>query len=380
MSDGQTPKDAPTFDGVTGYTPMPIGGQAVLEGVMMRGKKVWAVAARDEQGEIHVEQHPLKSANSNKKWPKWPIIRGIVTLGQSLVLGTKSLNISAKIAGLEEEVEGKERQSAMTAGMIATSVALGIALAVAIFILLPSFLTQLILGGAAEGRFVWDLLYGALSLIIFLAYVYAISLLPDIKRVFQFHGAEHKVIQVVENAEPLTVESARKYDTLHTRCGTAFLIMVMALAILVFALVPVDGIATVLGITTDTPMYEAVIFIVRIASRLLLLPLVAGLAYEITVKWASKNTHLGIVKLIMWPGLQMQRLTTGEPDDDMLEVAIAATRAVLAAEQGMIEPEQEEAEELNPEDATDNEVEVPSEERDKVLLPHLNPQPVPSGA
>jgi uncharacterized protein YqhQ len=326
----------PTFDGVTGYDPIPIGGQAVLEGVMMRGKTTWAVAARDEAGDIHVEDYPLKSAAARNAWMRWPIIRGVVALVESLGLGTRALTASARIAGIEEEsaadkAAGKERESAMTAGMIASSLVLGVALAVAIFILLPGFLTELILGTAGESRFAWDILYGFISMLIFIIYVYLISRLPDIQRVFAFHGAEHKVIQVVEHGEPLAVENARKYDTLHTRCGTAFLIMVMVLAIIVFSLVPVHAIIAALGITNDI-----LAFCVRILSRLLLLPLIAGLAYEVTVKWAAKNTHVPLVKIIMWPGLQMQRMTTSEPDDSMIEVAIASTRAVLAAEQGMV--------------------------------------------
>ncbi|MCL2438492.1 MAG: DUF1385 domain-containing protein [Coriobacteriia bacterium] len=379
VASASTSTPAPTFNGVTGYTPMPIGGQAVMEGVMMRGKTVWAVAARDEQGEIHVEQHPLKTASSRNAWMQWPVIRGVVGLVESLALGTKSLAASARIAGLEEAEEGKEgqdRESAMTKGMMAVSMALGIGMAVVLFILLPTFLTQLVMGGGAENLFARNALDGAISIIIFLSYIYAISRMPDIKRVFQYHGAEHKVIHAVEAGDPLTVESAQKYDTMHNRCGTAFLVMVMVLAILVFSMVPVSAIVDALGITN----YVA-IFGIRIASRLLLLPLVVGLAYEVTVKWASKNTHLGIVKLIMWPGLQMQRLTTGEPDDDMVEVAIAATKSVLAAEQGMVEPESDSelASENGAKDDSGIAGGTTGEEIDKTVLPPLNPQPAPAG-
>jgi len=351
---GASTADAPTFDGVTGYTPIPIGGQAVLEGVMMRGKTTWAVAARDEQGEIHVEEYPLKSGGERSGWMKLPVIRGVVALGESMVLGTKSLNISARIAGLEEAEETaegeepKERESAMTAGMIATSVVMGIALAVGIFILLPGFITQLALGGDADRGIAWDAVYGIVSLIIFIIYVYMIGKIPELKRLFQYHGAEHKVIHAVENGDPLTVESAKKYDTIHNRCGTAFLVMLLALAILVFSLVPVGAIADALGATNTFA-----VFAIRISSRLLLLPLVAGLAYEVTVKWASKHTHLAIVKVIMWPGLLMQRLTTGQPDDDMIEVALASTRAVLAAEQGIIVKEDDTADTADNDDIGD---------------------------
>jgi len=312
------------------YPKTTLGGQAVLEGVMMRAKYNWAVAARDEQGEIHTEVHPLKSATSSKKWTKFPVIRGIVALGSSLALGTKALAISARIAGLEEEEEGQEggeRESVMTGGVIASSIVMGIALAVVIFILLPAFVTQLVMGPATESRFLWNAFDGLMRVAIFFGYVYAISRIPDIRRVFRYHGAEHKVIYAVENGDPLTVESARKYQTLHTRCGTAFLIMVMVLAILVFSLVPINAMVTAWGITNTFAVLG-----IRIVSRLMLLPLVAGLAYEVTVKWAAPRTHLAIVKILMWPGLQMQRLTTGEPDDDMIEVAIVAAKTALDAD------------------------------------------------
>jgi len=326
----KVPETPSCFDKAT------IGGQAVLEGVMMRGKTAWAVAARDEQGEIHCEEHPLKNAADRHKWMKWSVIRGIVALGSSLALGTKALAISARIAGFEEEeegterAEGEERESAMTGGVIAGSIVMGIALAVFIFVLLPAFVTQLVMGPAQENTLLWNTFDGLMRIAIFFAYVYAISRIPDIRRVFRYHGAEHKVISAVENGDPLTVESARKYSNLHTRCGTAFLIMVMALAILVFSLVPVNAMVTAWGITNTFAVLG-----IRIVSRLLLLPLVAGLAYEVTVKWASKNTHLAIVKIIMWPGLQMQRLTTGEPDDDMIEVAIVAAKCVLEADKAV---------------------------------------------
>ncbi|MCL2680100.1 MAG: DUF1385 domain-containing protein [Coriobacteriia bacterium] len=314
-----------------------IGGQAVLEGVMMRGKRNWAVAARDEQGEIHTELHPLNSAADRNAWMRWPIIRGVVALGQSLALGTKALAISARIAGLEEEpAEGStdgERESVMTGGIIASSVVMGIVLAIGIFVLLPAFITQAVMGPASDSRFLWNAFDGLMRITIFFAYVYAISRIPDIRRVFRYHGAEHKVIAAIEAGEPLTIEKVRPYSTLHTRCGTAFLIMVMALAILVFSLVPINAMVTAWGITST-----AAILAIRIVIRLMFLPLVAGLAYEVTVKWAAPRTHLAIVKVLMWPGLQMQRLTTGDPDDGMIEVAITAAEVVLAADAESAKP------------------------------------------
>ena len=337
-----TSSPEPTFDGVTGYTPINIGGQAVMEGVMMRGKKFWAVAARDEQGEIHVKEFSLKSASAKNAWMRLPVIRGVVALVESMSLGMKALNISAEIAGLEEEVEAEagsegaedtERKSEITKGMLALSATMGIVLAVSIFIFFPAFVTSLILGATNENQFAWSLTDGLITLSVFILYVYLMSFIPDIKRMWKFHGAEHKVIHAVEKGDPLTIDAANKYDTIHTRCGTAFLIMVMALAILLFSLVPVAAIVSALGVTNPIAVVA-----IRIVSRLMLLPIVAGLAYELTVKWASRHTHLALVKIIMWPGLMMQRLTTSEPDDDMIEVAITATKTVLAAEQGIIKP------------------------------------------
>jgi len=357
----------------TSCTPTTIGGQAVLEGVMMRGKRSWAVAARDPEGVIQVEQYPLKSAAAKNAWMRWPVVRGVVALVESLALGTRSLTISARLAGLgdiPEDGEAEEKagecvqtsdeasatadadapesepeekkESALTGGMIAGSVILGVVFAMGIFILLPAFVTDALMGfmgsadAAGRSHLGWNALDGVVRIVIFFGYVALIGLMPDIRRVFRYHGAEHKVISALEHGDPLTVEAARPYPTLHARCGTAFLIMVMALAILVFSLVPVNLIYESLHITN-----RFAILGVRIVVRLLLLPLVAGLAYEVTVKWAAPRAEKWYVKPLLWPGLQMQRLTTGEPDDSMLEVAIAATNRVLAGDEEGDEPGEE---------------------------------------
>ncbi|MDR1775023.1 MAG: DUF1385 domain-containing protein [Actinomycetes bacterium] len=334
--------------------PTYIGGQAVLEGVMMRGKTCWAVSARDPQGAIHSEIHPLKSAAAHNAWMRWPLIRGVVAMIESLILGTRALTISAQLAGLEEdegtrtpeqtdaadarvpadapehadtEPRATEQGGGLSNAAIAGSLVIGAVFAVAIFILLPAVVTNLIVGSAERHLVAWNVVDGVLRVLIFLAYVALIARVPDIRRVFAYHGAEHKVINTVEHGEPLTVDAAQKYTTVHVRCGTSFLIMVMVLAILVFSLVPVRAMVADWGITN----YFAKLGVV-IGSRLILMPVVAGLAYEITVKFAGPRADVPWVRALLAPGLLMQRMTTAEPDDDMIEVAITSTRLVLDAD------------------------------------------------
>jgi uncharacterized protein YqhQ len=309
-----------------------------MEGVMMRGKHTWAVAARDPQGLIHSEEYPLTSAAAKNAWMRWPLVRGVVALVESLVLGTRALTISARLAELDasdatsppdaatDTGEGAAPQG-LSSAAIAGSVVIGAAAAIALFILLPAVLTNLIVGSADKNLAVWNIVDGVLRVVAFFAYVALIGRIPDIKRVFAYHGAEHKVIHTVEHGEALTPQNARKYPRLHVRCGTAFLIMVMALAILVFSLIPVRAMVDSWGITNPAAKLALVI-----ASRLLLMPLVAGLAYEINVKWAGPRADFWLVKILLWPGLQMQRLTTSEPDDSMLEVAIRSTELVRASD------------------------------------------------
>lgn len=314
--------------------PTHIGGQAVIEGVMMRGKYSWAVSARDSEGNIHSEEHDLASAAAKNSWMRWPIVRGCVALVESLALGVKALTASAVLAGMDEE--GEEELGAGAMGM---AVAAGAGLAILIFIVLPAVATNLMVGEATENPILWNAVDGVLRVVAFFLYVRLIGLMPDMRRVFMYHGAEHKVIHTVEHGEELTIENARKYQTLHVRCGTAFLLMVMVISILIFSLVPVKAITAGLGIDN-----RIVVLLIVILSRIVLMPLVAGLAYEVTVKWAGPRADKKIVQILLWPGLQMQRLTTLEPTDDMLEVAIHSTELVLARERreaGEVPPVQE---------------------------------------
>ena len=303
-------------------TPTSIGGQAVIEGVMMRGKYSWAVTARDAEGELHSQEFDLKSAAEKNSWMKKPLIRGVVALVESLVMGTKALTISAQLAGIDEET-GEE----MPAGAMVGAIVGGALLAIGIFIVLPAVLTNFAMGSAAQNPVGWNAVDGLFRVLAFFAYVWLIGFYPDLRRVFMYHGAEHKTIHTLEHGEELTVENARKYSRLHVRCGTAFLLMVMVISILVFSLVPIKMIATSFGITNKYALLGIVIL-----SRIILMPLVAGIAYEITVKWAGPRAENPLVKVILWPGLQLQRFTTAEPTDDMLECAICSTNIVLERE------------------------------------------------
>lgn len=297
-----------------------IGGQAVLEGVMMRGKHNWAVAIRKPDGDIYVEEHGLRTAVSNHPNLGKPIIRGVVALYESIALAMKAFSVSAEYAGEteEEQLSGKE---------IALSMVLGVGLAVLLFIVLPAVITNLVVGQATERPFVWNVVDGLLRVVAFFAYIWAISRVKDIQRVFAYHGAEHKTIHAYERGIPLDAELIQRYQTMHVRCGTSFLLMVMVIAILVYSLVPVRAIAGLLGADG-----RFVILAVAISLRILLLPLIAGLAYEV-IKWAGKAPDNPFVRVVLWPGLQLQRMTTREPEDDMVEVAVAAMKRVIACEE-----------------------------------------------
>ncbi|HET6351498.1 MAG TPA: DUF1385 domain-containing protein [Coriobacteriia bacterium] len=298
-----------------------IGGQAVIEGVMMRGKYNWAIAVRKPDGEIHVEEHDLVSGAKKHEWMRWPIVRGCVALVETFSLAMKAFTISAEMSGEgeEEQLSGKE---------ISLSLVMGGGLAILLFIVAPAVLTNFITRtSAAESPFLWNGVDGLLRVAAFFAYIWAISRMEEIQRVFRYHGAEHKVIHTFEHDLPLETPVIQKWSTHHMRCGTSFLFMVMIIAILVFSLVPVRATAAALGLSGTIG-----ILIVAIVSRVVLLPVVAGLAYEVTVKWAGNHSENPFVKVLLWPGLQMQRMTTGEPDDSMVEVAVAAVTPVIERE------------------------------------------------
>lgn len=283
-----------------------IGGQAVIEGVMMRGKKNWAVACRLADGSIHVEEHDLPEVPEGSLWTK-PLLRGMHGLWTTLKLAMKAFTISASLAGETEEQ--------LTKGEVALTVVLGVGLAVGLFIVLPALVTNLLGEAMRESTFWWNMVDGLLRLAVFFLYIVLVSRIRDVARVFAYHGAEHKTIHAYEHGLPLRPELIQRYETLHVRCGTSFLLMVMVIAILVFSLVPADTLVT------------------RIGVRILLLPLIAGLAYEV-IRWAGRNPGSGLVKVLLWPGLQLQKMTTREPDDGMVEVAVAAMARVVRAETG----------------------------------------------
>ncbi|HSK47150.1 MAG TPA: DUF1385 domain-containing protein [Coriobacteriia bacterium] len=298
-----------------------IGGQAVLEGVMMRGKLNWAIAVRKPDGSIHTEEHELVSAAKKHEWMRKPIIRGVVALVETMSLAMKAFSISAEMSGETEEEQ-------LTSKEITMSLVFGAGLAILLFIVLPAVLTNLLVqSSAAEKPFTWNIVDGVLRVAAFFLYIWGISRIQDIQRVFAYHGAEHKVIHAYEHGLPLETKLIQKYSTQHMRCGTSFLLMVMLIAILVFSLVPVRAIAAGLGLEGRWG-----VMLVAIASRLILLPLVAGLAYEVTVKWAGNHSDNAFVKAMLWPGMQLQRMTTREPEDDMIEVAVAAVLPVIERE------------------------------------------------
>jgi uncharacterized protein YqhQ len=287
----------------------PVGGQAVLEGVMMRGVSTWAVAVRKPEGEIEITSEPLVSWAKRHRVLRLPVIRGVVALGESLKIGFRALAISAN-AQLEEDETGRKEE--IGGWMWGVTIALSVALAIGLFFVVPVGATSLIKDALGSALLFW-LVEGILRTAIFIGYIVAISRLPDLRRVFEYHGAEHKTISCYEAGDRLIPARAETYSRLHPRCGTSFLLIVMVLAIFVFA--PIG-----------LPEWYWLV-----ASRILGIPLIAGLSYEV-IKWAGRNRRKRWVRALMWPGLMLQNLTTREPDRDQLAVAIASLEAVLAVE------------------------------------------------
>ena len=279
-----------------------IGGQAVIEGVMMRGPEKVAVAVRKPDGDIALEVNPVSSIRDRYPILKKPLLRGVIALYESLADGMKALTYSAQASGEDTEEELSDSEMAMT---IATSVAL----AVGLFIVIPTW-SMRFLHTLTEDPMLLNLAEGLLRMTIFLCYITCISCMEDIKRVFQYHGAEHKTIFTYEAGLPLTVEHVRPFGRLHPRCGTNFLMIVMLISMFVF---------TFLGWPN---------LFMRIASRVVLMPVIAGVSYEI-IRFAGAHNDNPIVHASIMPGLCLQKLTTREPDDSMLEVAIASVKAVL---------------------------------------------------
>ncbi len=319
-----------------------VGGQALIEGVMMRGKYNWAVAVREPRGSIYVEEHDLASGKEKNGWLYWPVMRGCRAFAESLVLGYKALEIAALHAYADDPSDSEPPAGdALDAGIsdddasaefgkkeMVISMALGLALGVFLFFVLPALITNLLVGTYDEHTLAWNIADGIVRVVIFVFYIWLIGRMGDIKRMFGYHGAEHKAIHCFEHGLPLTPENARSFPCLHVRCGTAFLIMVMLIAIFVYTIVPINALIEAWGVP-DGP-FSLVLLIVM---RILLIPIIAGISYEITVKWAGSHPENLLVKIILWPGMQMQRLTTREPDDDQIECAIAAMKRVLEREQ-----------------------------------------------
>jgi uncharacterized protein YqhQ len=287
----------------------PIGGQAVLEGVMMRGVSTWSVAVRNLEGEIEVTSEPIVSWAKKSKILRLPVIRGVVALAESLKIGFRALAISAN-AQLEKDEDGKQEE--IGGWMWGLTIAFSLALAVGLFFVIPVGATSLIKDQLGSALLFW-LVEGILRTAIFIGYIVAISRLPDLRRVFEYHGAEHKTISCFEAGDELVPAKAKSYSRLHPRCGTSFLLIVMVLAIFVFAPIGLPA------------------WYWLLASRILGIPLIAGLSYEV-IKWAGKHRNKRWVRVVMWPGLMLQNLTTREPDEEQLEVAIRALKSVLAVE------------------------------------------------
>ena len=385
-----------------------VGGQALLEGIMMRGKLNWSVAVREPDGGIYLEEHDLASGKDKNGWLYKPVIRGCRAFVESLVLGYKALSISAEHAYVEEveqtEGGGAEPEPAEADGLpeppasqaaaaefswerdfgnpdelidalgaqrtleivsepddaplmpheypepelgpdsaepakpetkpllggteMAISMVLGLVLGIVLFIVAPAAITNAIIGEYDEHTLLWNIVDGVLRIAVFVFYIWLIGRMSDIKRMFGYHGAEHKTIHCFEHGLPLTPENARSFPRLHVRCGTAFLIMVMIIAIFVYSVVPVGALIEAWGVPSGLPKLVLVIIV-----RIIFMPIIAGLSYEVTVKWAGSHPDNPLVKVILWPGMQMQYLTTREPDDGQIECAIAAMKLVLEREE-----------------------------------------------
>ncbi|MEE1279416.1 MAG: DUF1385 domain-containing protein [Oscillospiraceae bacterium] len=297
-----------------------IGGQALIEGVMMRGPVETAMAVRTKEGEIVVENVQDSRDKAIPKILRLPVVRGLVNFAQTMILGYKSIMRSAELAGIDDEDEGEpskldkfltEKLGEKLFGIIGViAMVLGVVLAVALFVLVPTALVKLF------NTYVFNLgsftavFEGLIKIAVFVGYIATVSLMPDIRRTFEYHGAEHKTIACYEAGEELTSENAKKYSRFHPRCGTSFILIVLIVSIIVFLAVPSD-----LGI------------LARFGLRILMLPLVVGIGYEI-IKLVGRHDNT-FTRIVSAPGLWLQRLTTREPDDLELEVAIEALRAVM---------------------------------------------------
>ena len=294
------------------------GGQAVLEGVMIRGQNHMAVAVRRPNGAIAIDERPLSTLYTGVV-RRIPLLRGVIVLVETLSLGMRALSYSANVnmedpeADQNSEVESEE----LGKGAIASMLLLSFGFAIALFFLLPLFASRP-LEGMFGNDIVSNIAEGAIRLVVFVAYIWVIGRMPDIRRVFMYHGAEHMTVHAQERGDPLVIEAIRKYSPAHPRCGTAFLLTVMVVAIVVFVIVPRE------------PLWWLIL------SRIIFIPVIAALAYEV-IRWSGRYEDNPIVSLITAPNLLLQKLTTRQPEDDQIEVAVAAMNAALVADRGGLE-------------------------------------------
>jgi uncharacterized protein YqhQ len=281
-----------------------------MEGVLMRSPNFWGMAVRTPAGDVDLRAERFRSITRRSKLFRLPIIRGALSLGETLWLGMKALTLSANVAlGEEEELSRKE---------IAFTLIFAMVLGIGLFLVAPVLGTKgigALLGDSIENPVLFNLVEGVIRIAIFIAYLLGITLISkDVKRFFAYHGAEHKAIKVYERGEELIPENARKLDTSHVRCGTSFVLYVLVLSILAFSLLGVEG------------------WLFMVVSRVVVIPIVAGIAFEF-IMWSARNQENPLVQMLVWPGLQLQKLTTREPTDDMVAVAMASLKKVLSMEE-----------------------------------------------
>ncbi len=298
----------------------PIGGQAVLEGVMMRGPSAWSVAVRKPDGEIAEVNRPITSFLLRHRWARLPVIRGVFALGESLAIGFRALAISANYAAQEEDDDG-EVQTELSRGQLLFAFGIAIGFALLLFKISPALITNWL---PIESTTWFVVVEGLIRVSVFILYLVAVGFMPDLKRVFQYHAAEHKAINAYEAGDALEPEVVQRHSLIHVRCGTAFLLYVMVIAIFVFAFVGQPG------------------WFWLIVSRIALLPVIAGIAYEV-IRFAGKHPTNPILRTVLAPGLWLQRLTTRAPSLDQIEVSIRALHEVLRLE-GRLTPEERKVE------------------------------------
>lgn len=306
------------FSNPVSEKPKQVGGQAVIEGVMIKAPKGWSVAVRDSQGQIRTKKEELKEIK-----PLWklPLLRGIVILCQTLGLGLKALEFSANVAASSQKnqveigFETRKKENSINSFSMAFTIAIAFLIAIGLFLFIPVYLTKLaghIFRPVSENQFLFNLVDGIIRIIIFILYIAIVGLWKDMRRIFEYHGAEHKVIHAYEKGKPLEINEIKDLSPHHPRCGTSFLMIVMLISILVFSFIP-----------KDFGLFE------KFISRLILIPVIAGVSYEV-LKLSAKYSDNIFMKILVMPGLLLQKLTAREPDQSQIEVAIVALKDALS--------------------------------------------------